>query len=148
MMNPLHRDSIHDNGRDAERPDAKLARPFSGWTHQKMTDRIDKFIDDTELEDYAHYIRRGAFLAQSKAAFDRERDDGLKLKDIERTYLDLEYSRKRIDKFKQPWRLYALVALCSIGAAVQGWDETAVNGGWSRVQPCGALEPRMDANRR
>ena len=32
----------------------------------------------------------------------------------------LEYSEKRIDKFKQPWRLYALVGICSLGAAVQG----------------------------
>ncbi|KAF2655619.1 hypothetical protein K491DRAFT_412594 [Lophiostoma macrostomum CBS 122681] len=114
----------------ADRPDRRLAQPFSGWTHEQMDTAIDNFVQVSELEDYAHYIRKGAFLAQSKAAFPvgRDRRDGLKLREIERTYLDLEYSSRRIDKFKQPWRLYALVGCCSLGAAVQGWDETAVNG--------------------
>ena len=88
---------------DADRPDRRLAQPFSGWTHEQMSNAIDKFIEVSGLEDYAQYIRRGAFLAQSKAAFPvgRERRDGLKLKDIERHYLDLEYSPRRIDKFKR-----------------------------------------------
>ncbi|KAJ4352206.1 uncharacterized protein N0V89_007553 [Didymosphaeria variabile] len=95
-----------------------------------MSESIDKFINVSSLEDYDKYIRRGAFLAQSKAAFPmgRERRDGLTLRDEERYYLQLEDSSRRIDKFKQPWRLYALVGVCSLGAAVQGWDETAVNG--------------------
>lgn len=89
----------------------------------RMTESIDKFIATSGLEDYDKYIRRGAFLAQSKAAFStgRPRRDGLKLKDEERYYLDLEDSPRRFDKFKQPWRLYALVGVCSLGAAVQGW---------------------------
>jgi hypothetical protein len=88
-----------------------------------MTESIDKFINVSGLEDYDKYIRKGAFLAQSKAAFPigRQRRDGLTLKDEEREYLDLENSPRRIDKFKQPWRLYALVGVCSLGAAVQGW---------------------------
>ncbi|KAF2108423.1 hypothetical protein BDV96DRAFT_587778 [Lophiotrema nucula] len=114
----------------ADRPDRLLAQPFSGWTYEDMNDAIDAFIKDSHLDDYAHYIRRGAFLAQSKHAFPRgsQRPDGLMLKDFERRYLRLEDSPRRIDKFKQPWRMYALVGLCSLAAAVQGWDETAVNG--------------------
>lgn len=112
------------------RPDRKLAQPFSGWTHKQMTESIEAFLLESALDDYVDYIRRGAFLAQSKVAFpsDRVRDDGLSLKPVERQYLDLEYSTRRIDRFKQPWRLYALVGCCSLGAAVQGMDETAVNG--------------------
>jgi hypothetical protein len=88
-----------------------------------MTASINRFIERSGLDDYEKYIRRGAFLAQSKAAFavGRERADGLTLKDDERKYLDLENSPRRIDKFRQPWRLYALVGVCSLGAAVQGW---------------------------
>jgi len=129
-------DHFHDDtsARDPpDRPDRKLAQPFSGWTHDEMTKKIDAFIEESELQDYADYIRKGAFLAQSKAAFNRDRPDGLKLKKTEQDYLDLEYSPRPIDKFKQPWRLYALVGCCSLGAAVQGWDETAVNGGKSRA---------------
>ncbi|KAJ4299821.1 hypothetical protein N0V90_005067 [Kalmusia sp. IMI 367209] len=110
-------------GRDAERPDRRLAQPFSGWNHERMTKSIDNFIAASDLDDYDKYIRRGAFLAQSKNAFPvgRERRDGLTLKDEERRFLDLENSTRRFDKFKQPWRLYALVGMCSLGAAVQGW---------------------------
>lgn len=129
----------------SDQPDRRLAQPFSGWPHAKMTASVDKFIEDSGLEDYDQYIRRGAFLAQSKSAFARTRNDGLALKDSEREFLRLEDSPRRIDMFKQPWRLYALVGMCSLGAAVQGWyvfcslsaessltacrDETAVNGG-------------------
>jgi hypothetical protein len=54
---------------------------------------------------------RGAFLAQNHDAFPRHgtRRDGLKLRKNERYYLDLERSGKTLDKFKQPWRLYAIV---------------------------------------
>jgi len=116
-----HVNPSQEPGRD--RPDRRLAQPFSGWTHERMTEAIDSFIQHSELHDYAHYIRRGAFLAQSAAAFPRgrERRDGLQLKDSERKFLDLENSKRRIDKFNQPWRLYALVGCCSLGAAVQGW---------------------------
>ncbi|KAH7112931.1 hypothetical protein B0J11DRAFT_183760 [Dendryphion nanum] len=115
---------------DQDRPDRRLAQPFSGWEFERMMASIDAFIAESELQDYADYIRRGAFLAQSKAAFapGRERRDGLVLRESERRFLDLENSPRRIDKFKQPWRLYALVGCCSLGAAVQGWDETAING--------------------
>ncbi|KAF2265060.1 hypothetical protein CC78DRAFT_532691 [Lojkania enalia] len=130
----MHMEDLDQRGktvsRDADRPDRRLAQPFSGWTYERMKKSIDDFIEESELEDYDKYIRRGAFLAQSKAAFatGRERPDDLTLRDYERQALHLEYSQRRIDKFKQPWRLYALVGICSLGAAVQGWDETAVNG--------------------
>jgi len=124
-------EEVGRRGPSTGRPDRKLAQPFSGWTHKQMTESIEAFLLESGLDDYADYVRRGAFLAQSKAAFpsDRVRDDGLSLKPVERQYLDLEYSTRRIDRFKQPWRLYALVGCCSLGAAVQGMDETAVNGG-------------------
>ncbi|KAF2175792.1 MFS sugar transporter [Zopfia rhizophila CBS 207.26] len=131
-MSFIQRDGVGEQGKAghqaSERPDRRLAQPFSGWTHERMNSSINAFIEESELEDYQDYIRRGAFLAQSKAAFENDRNDGLILKESERQALELEHSTRRIDKFKQPWRLYALVACCSLAAAVQGWDETAVNG--------------------
>lgn len=106
---------------ERDQPDRRLAQPFSGWNHERMTKAIDEFIAVSGLEDYDKYIRRGAFLAQSKTAFQRQRRDGLTLQDNEEYYLDVENSPRRMDKFNQPWRLYALVGICSLGAAVQGW---------------------------
>ena len=31
--------------------------------------------------------------------------------------------------FRQSWHVLALVGCCSLGAVIQGWDETAINGG-------------------
>lgn len=32
--------------------------------------------------------------------------------------------------FRQNWHVIALVGCCSLGAMIQGWDETGINGGW------------------
>lgn len=55
-------------------------------------------------------------------------------KDLRRQYeydaLNQEGDRGRWQIFwRQNWRVHALVLCCSLGAAIQGWDETAVNGG-------------------
>ncbi len=82
----------------------------------------------TEIdEDWLPLIRKGAFLAQDREAFMHPRSDGLRLKDDEQRALKQEDPRTG-NKWNQPWIMYALVGCCSLGAAVQGWDETAVNG--------------------
>jgi len=125
----FHEVSSEEQSRSKEPPDYWLSVPFQDWSKSRMETEIDSFIATTELEEYSDYIRRGALLCQDRNAFERERPDGLKLKPIEKRYLDLEYSTRRSDKFRQAGRLWLLVALCSLGAAVQGWDESAVNGG-------------------
>lgn len=55
-------------------------------------------------------------------------------KELRRQYeydrLNEEGDRGRWQIFwRQKWRVHALVLCCSLGAAIQGWDETAVNGG-------------------
>lgn len=97
--------------------DYYLAVPFQDWSEERMFTEIETFIEDAQLEDYADYIRRGALLNYDRSIFAQERQDHLKLKPIEQEYLDLEYSPRRIDKFKQASGLYVLVGLCSIGAA-------------------------------
>lgn len=124
-----HSASSGDQNHSDEPPDYWLSVPFQDWSKSRMEDEIESFIVTTELEEYSDYIRRGALLCQDRNAFDRERPDGLKPKPSEQRYLDLEYSTRRGDKFRQAGRLWLLVALCSLGAAVQGWDESAVNGG-------------------
>lgn len=93
-----------------------------------MNDLIDAFMERTKIDEiYSEHIRKGAFLAQDNEAFHAVREDGLQLKEEERAALLLEDPRTG-KKWNQPWILYALVGCCSLGAAVQGWDETAVNG--------------------
>lgn len=88
-----------------------------------MNDLIDAFMERTKIDEiYSEHIRKGAFLAQDSEAFKDLREDGLQLKQEERAALLLEDPRTG-NKWNQPWILYALVGCCSLGAAVQGWDE-------------------------
>ncbi|KAL8804221.1 MAG: hypothetical protein Q9182_002675 [Xanthomendoza sp. 2 TL-2023] len=104
---------------------SKLVNPFVGKTHGEMDDLIDRFMEKTKIDEiYAEHIRKGAYLAQDNEAFEDLREDGLRLKPEERDALIME-DPKRGNKWNQPWILYALVGCCSLGAAVQGWDEVS-----------------------
>ncbi|KAL9594836.1 MAG: hypothetical protein Q9219_006800 [cf. Caloplaca sp. 3 TL-2023] len=108
---------------DDEVLDSKLVNPFGGKSHKEMNDLIDAFMETTKIDEiYSEHIRKGAFLAQDSEAFQDLREDGLQLKPEERAALALEDPRTG-SKWNQPWILYALVGCCSLGAAVQGWDE-------------------------
>ncbi|KAL8712593.1 MAG: hypothetical protein Q9220_003124 [cf. Caloplaca sp. 1 TL-2023] len=104
---------------------SKLVNPFVGKTHEEMNDLIDRFMEKTKIDEiYAEHIRKGAYLAQDGEAFEDLREDGLQLKQEERAALVME-DPIRGHKWNQPWILYALVGCCSLGAAVQGWDEVS-----------------------
>ena len=97
-----------------------------------MKDLIRSFRLATQLDDdWAPYIDRAAFLAQDPtaygASFDKQSRDGKYLNSPERAALCTESSTHWKKKWQQPMTLYALVACCSLGAATQGWDETAIN---------------------
>ena len=63
---------------------------------------------------------KGALVAQDPPAFEQIAE----LDEAERDALRNEV----LHKWRQPWSLYFTVILCSIGAAVQGWDQTGSNG--------------------
>lgn len=108
--------------------DSKLVNPFRGMRPEQMEELIESFMEKTKIEDiYLGLIRKGAYLAQDREAFDHPRNDELRLNPEERSTLEREDPRTG-NKWDQPWIMYALVGCCSLGAAVQGWDETAVNG--------------------
>ena len=107
---------------------ARLVNPFRGMRREEMDKKIITFMKMTEIDERdLDLIRKGAFLAQDPQAFDYPRDDGLRLTEKEGKAIEQE-DPKTGNKWNQPWIMYALVGCCSLGAAVQGWDETAVNG--------------------
>lgn len=102
---------------------SKLVNPFQGLRHEEMDELINAFMAKSRIDRiYQETIRKGAFLAQDKEAFNDYRDDGLELSPEDQNTLRLE-DPKQGNKWNQPWILYALVGCCSLGAAVQGWDE-------------------------
>ncbi|OMP89288.1 putative polyol transporter 1 [Diplodia seriata] len=106
----------------------RISAPFAKWNLARMKDEIREFVNEAGLQDDEDYISRGAKLAQDKDAFNRRRDALVYRADLnEKECLERESKNMGKNKFKQTWTLYALVIVCSIGAAVQGWDESAVS---------------------
>ena len=104
---------------------SKIYAPLDGLSNEEIRQKVEDFIIETGLTDDRAYLQKGAFLVQNDDAFDETRDDGLTLTKVEEDWLKLE----RTNKWRQPAALWRLVALCALGAMVQGWDESAVNGG-------------------
>ena len=104
---------------------AQVHAPFDRFEEAKVRSEVANFTKETTLEFYSLYFEKGAFIAQNDRAFEGTRDDGLSLEDEEKESLD----RETRSRWRQPRTLWQLVILCAIGAATQGWDESAVDGG-------------------
>lgn len=105
-------------------PSAQIHAPFDRLDEEEVNSRVDEFIRETGLSLYRQYILKGAFIAQNDRAFDSPRDDNLSLTDEESTSLQQEETKR----WKHPRSLWQLVILCAVGAATQGWDESAIDG--------------------
>lgn len=68
------------------------------------------------MSDKIPLLQKGALVAQDPPAFEQVAE----LDEVERDALRNEV----LHKWRQPRSLYFTVILCSIGAAVQGWDQT------------------------
>lgn len=102
-----------------------LINPFAGKSHAEMLKLIKRFREETDLDVDETLLAKAAFLSQDAQAFSSSRDrrDGLTLKPREQEALHTEATRR----FNQPVKLYVLIGICSLCAAVQGWDEAAAN---------------------
>lgn len=85
--------------------------------------RVEVFAQEKGLTEHVALLRRGALVAQDPSNFD-EIDGPEALNDDEKAALHTEAEHK----WRLPMKLYLTIATCSIGAAVQGWDQTGSNG--------------------
>lgn len=101
---------------------AKIANPLASLSHAELAAKGEEYVrlhnigDDEDIRAF----RLGAILAQ-----DPNRWSGVEgLTAEEKATLEREISHK----WSQPRLLYLVIILCSTCAAVQGMDETVVNG--------------------
>lgn len=126
---------------------AKLSNPLAGFSHAELRKQGRSFAIAHEIGDDEDIraFELGAVLAQSPERY----DNVVGLTNLEKEVLRKEFAHR----WSQPWTMYAVIALCSLSAAVQGMgmflcrtsldrtsadasDETVVNGAqiWYKYQ--------------
>ncbi|KAH9908125.1 sugar transporter-domain-containing protein [Xylariomycetidae sp. FL2044] len=103
---------------------AKLENPLAGLTPEQLGRRGEEFCARHGItdEDEIRAFRLGAVIAGHENRYDDAIVPGLTA--AERDALDREVTHK----WANPTMLYAVIVICSLCAAVQGMDETVVNG--------------------
>ncbi|MCJ1312526.1 hypothetical protein MMC25_006200 [Agyrium rufum] len=99
---------------------ARIQNPLEGIPKATLMRNVEEFCRESNMSDHVALVQRGALVAQDPSKFEEYEE----LEEAERDALRNEV----LHKWRQPWRLYFTIILCSIGAAVQGWDQTGSNG--------------------
>ncbi|KAI9682660.1 MAG: hypothetical protein M1829_006647 [Trizodia sp. TS-e1964] len=101
---------------------AKLANPLSGYTHHELEEMGEAYVRKYQVgeEEDIQAFRKGAILAQNPNKLDAITG----ITDEDKAIL----TRELKNRWAQPRLLYLVIVLCSVCAAVQGMDETVVNG--------------------
>ncbi|KAL8749747.1 MAG: hypothetical protein Q9199_007499 [Rusavskia elegans] len=99
---------------------ARIQNPLAGIPRETLFKSVDDFAVEVGMTEQTSLLQKGALVAQDPPAFESVE----LLDEVEKDALRNEV----LHKWRQPWSLYFTVILCSIGAAVQGWDQTGSNG--------------------
>ncbi|KAI0973168.1 sugar transporter-domain-containing protein [Xylaria arbuscula] len=103
--------------------DAKIQNPLAGIPREQLLADVERFARENGLDNDIPLLRRGALVAQDPTCFeDIQGSEALNEAEI--------YALKReiTHKWDVPRTLYVTIITCSIGAAVQGWDQEGSNG--------------------
>ncbi|KAI0539177.1 sugar transporter-domain-containing protein [Xylaria digitata] len=103
--------------------DAKIQNPLAGIPREQLLSDVEEFAHENGLDDYVGLLRKGALVAQDPTCF--EDIQGAEALDEAEIYA---LKREITHKWSVPRTLYLTIATCSIGAAVQGWDQEGSNG--------------------
>ncbi|OXG21713.1 sugar transporter [Cryptococcus neoformans Tu401-1] len=99
---------------------AKIQNPLYGLSKAKLLNLADQFSSDNGFEDKQDLFRRAALLSQRPNDF----EDITELTEEDKHWI----RREKTNRWDQTRALYFLVIVCSIGSAIQGWDNTGANG--------------------
>lgn len=107
----------------AQNLQAKIRNPLKGIPREQLMTDVESFASRHGLTEHTLLLKKGALIAQNPAeAHNIDGDE--KLTSHELNILEREVTHK----WHMPARLFITIATCSIGAAVQGWDQTGSNG--------------------
>lgn len=101
----------------------RIRNPLEGIPREQLMRDVEAFAEYRGLQDHVSILKKGALVAQDPGnAFAIDGPEKLNPDELE--VLDVEVKHK----WRMPMRLFLTIATCSIGAAVQGWDQTGSNG--------------------
>jgi hypothetical protein len=89
-------------------------------TMEHMLEDVATFVKENDFQEIQPLLIKGALIARDPPAFAEV--EGITEEE------KLAISNEVLHKWRQPKLLYFTIILCSIGAAVQGWDQTGSNG--------------------
>ncbi|KAJ5674168.1 Major facilitator superfamily domain general substrate transporter [Penicillium macrosclerotiorum] len=99
---------------------AKIKNPLAGLSKSRVLHDVEDFANEYHITEILPELKKGALVARDPTEFESVPD----LTEAEIMALHDEVNHK----WRQPKALYFTIILCSIGAAVQGWDQTGSNG--------------------
>ncbi|KAF5335655.1 hypothetical protein D9611_009677 [Ephemerocybe angulata] len=99
---------------------AKIQNPLHGIPRETLVAQVQAWAKERGFEDNIDLFTRGALLAQKPGDF--ESVPGITEEEKE------HIRRETTHRWSQPRDLYKTVIICSLAAAVQGWDQTGSNG--------------------
>ncbi|XP_006455907.1 hypothetical protein AGABI2DRAFT_195216 [Agaricus bisporus var. bisporus H97] len=99
---------------------ARIQNPLYGIPREKLLQQVDDFTREYGFEDRSELFRKAAILAQSPKKFEEMPE----LTEDEKEAI----RRETTHRWSQPRALYMTVFICSLAAAVQGWDQEGSNG--------------------
>jgi len=123
----VHEDSEKGSSREfkdhldlAYNVNAKIQNPLHGISHDKLLAQVHSFAHEHDMKDILGHLQKGALLAQNPGKVES-------IKELDESDLEV-IRREKTHKWSQPRDLYLTVIICSLAAAVQGWDQTGSNG--------------------
>lgn len=85
--------------------------------------QVEEFASEKGVTEYTELLKKGALIAQDPDSYEDIHGE-YKLTSEECMVLQKEVTHK----WRVPRTLYLTIITCSIGAAVQGWDQEGSNG--------------------
>ncbi|KAH6887015.1 membrane transporter D1 [Thelonectria olida] len=104
----------------ARNVNARIRNPLIGISKQDLKHQTDAFCQEHGFQGKEDIFYRGALAAQNPQSYE-ELDE---LTEEDKHTLQREVTHK----WHLPRQLYYAIALCSLGSAIQGWDNTGANG--------------------
>jgi hypothetical protein len=98
----------------------RIINPLASLSRSELASQVSEMCTQHGFDDKVDVFQRGTLAAQQPANF----EGLLELTEDDKYHL----RRETTHKWHLPKALYGAIAICSLGSALQGWDNTGANG--------------------